>query len=138
MTNWMKKEVKNVKRIALACEDNQELKGQLSQHFGRCPYYLLVDVEGGEIKKTASVSNPYFANHIPGKVPMFINEQGVNVMIAGGMGPRAIDIFSSFGIEVVTGAMGNVGNVLHAYLRGEISGTEPCRHDHPGDHEHCS
>ena len=127
-----------MKKIALACEDNQELKGQLSQHFGRCPYYLLVDVEGEEIKKTTSVSNPYYTNHVPGMVPMFINEQGVNVMIAGGMGPRAIDMFSSFGIEVVTGAMGSVGNVLNAYLRGEISGVVPCQHDHPGDHDHCS
>ena len=70
-------------------------------------------------------------------VPKFISEQGTNVMIAGGMGPRAIDMFSNFGIEVVTGAIGNVGNVLKAYLQGEISGVEPCKHDHPGDHDNC-
>ena len=58
-------------------------------------------------------------------------------MIAGGMGPKAIDMFSNFGIEVVTGAIGNTGNVLQAYLGGEISGVEPCKHDHPGDHDHC-
>jgi len=125
-----------VKRIALACEDNQGLDGQISQHFGRCPYYLLVDVEGDEVKNTEVVNNPYYYNHVPGKVPHFISEQAVNVMIAGGMGPRAIDMFTSLGIEVATGAIGNVGNVLQAYLRGEISGVEPCRHDHPGGHDH--
>jgi predicted Fe-Mo cluster-binding NifX family protein len=125
-----------MKRIALACEDNQGLSGQMSQHFGRCPYYLIVDVEGDEIKRTDSVNNPYYNNHVPGKVPQFINEQGVNVMIAGGMGPRAIDMFTNLGIEVVTGAIGNVGNVLQAYLRGEISGVEPCEHDYPGGHNH--
>ena len=123
-----------MKRIALACEDNQGLDGQISQHFGRCPYYLLVDVEGDEVKNTEVVNNPYYHNHVPGKVPQFISEQAVNVMIAGGMGPRAIDMFTNFGIEVATGAIGNVGNVLQAYLRGEISGVEPCRHDHPGGH----
>jgi len=126
-----------VKKIALACEDNQGLDGQISQHFGRCPYYLLVEVEGSEIKKTDAVDNPYYDDHIPGMVPKFINEQGANVMVAGGMGPRAIDMFSNFGIEVVTGAVGNTGNVLQAYLKGEISGVEPCKHDHPGDHDNC-
>ena len=125
-----------MKRIALACEDDQGLDGQMSQHFGRCPYYLIVDVEGDEIKKTDSVNNPYYNNHVPGMVPQFINEQAVNVMIAGGMGPRAIDMFSNLGMEVVTGAIGNVGNVLQAYLRGEISGVEPCEHDYPGAHNH--
>ena len=123
-----------MKKIALACEDNQGLDGQISQHFGRCPYYLLVEVEGDEIKKKDIVNNPYYENHVPGVVPQFISEQGANVMIAGGMGPRAIDLFSNLGIEVVTGAVGNTGNVLQAYLKGEISGVEPCKHDHPGEH----
>ena len=125
-----------MKRIALACEDNQGLNGQISQHFGRCPCYLFVDVEGDEIRNTEIVNNPYYYNHVPGKVPQFISGLGANVMIAGGMGPRAIDMFTSIGIEVATGAIGNVGNVLQAYLRGEITGAEPCRHDHPGGHEH--
>ena len=126
-----------MKRIALACEDNQGLDGQISQHFGRCPYYLILDVDGEEIKKSETVSNPYYHNHIPGVVPKFIHEQGANVMIAGGMGPRAIDMFTGLGIEVVTGAIGNAGNVLQAYLRGEVSGVEPCKHDHPEGHSHC-
>ena len=124
-----------MKKIALACEDNQGLDGQISQHFGRCPHYLLVDVEGDEIKKKDIVNNPYYENHVPGVVPQFISEQGANVMIAGGMGPRAIDLFSNLGIGVVTGAVGNTGNVLQAYLKGEISGVEPCKHDHPGEHD---
>jgi len=125
-----------MKRIALACEDNQGVSGQISQHFGRCPYYLIVDVDGHEIRKTDSVNNPYYNSHVPGMVPQFISEQGANVMIAGGMGPRAIDMFTSLGIEAVSGATGNVGNVLQAYLRGEISGVEPCEHDYPGGHNH--
>ena len=126
-----------MKKIALACEDNKGLNDQISQHFGRCPSYLIVDVEGEEVKKSDIISNPYYDNHVPGMVPKFISEQGATVMIAGGMGPRAIDMFSNFGIEVVTGAIGNVGNVLKAYLQGEISGVEPCKHDHPGDHDNC-
>lgn len=126
-----------MRKIALACEDSNGLDGQISQHFGRCPNYLIVDVEGNEIKQSNVISNPYYNNHVPGMVPQFISQQGVNVMIAGGMGPRAIDMFSSLGIEVVTGAIGNVGNVLNAYLQGQISGVEPCKHDHPHGSDHC-
>ncbi len=125
-------------RIAFACEDNQGLDAQMSAHFGRCPYYSLVDVEGEEVKDVSVVENPYFNNHVPGQVPQFIGQQNANVMIAGGMGPRAIGIFESLGIGVVTGVGGKVGNVLQAYLKGEISGTVHCAHDHKdscGGHE---
>ena len=126
-----------MRRIALACEDNQGLGGQISQHFGRCPYYLILDVEGEEIIKTDIITNPYYHDHTPGMVPKFINEQGADVMIAGGIGPRAIELFASLGIEVVSGIAGNAGDIVQAYLKGEISGVEACQHDHPGGHSRC-
>lgn len=125
-----------MKRIAFASEDNEGLNGQVSQHFGRCPYYVIVDVEGTDIVTTDNVANPYHHNHVPGKVPQFISEQGAHTMIAGGIGPRAIDLFAGLGIEVISGVTGNVGNVLQAYLRKEISGVEACQHDHSGGHDH--
>ncbi len=113
-----------MKRIAFSCETNQGLQSEMSGHFGRCPYFALIDVEGQDIKHVQVVNNPYFNNHVPGKVPAFISSQNVNVMIAGGMGPRAIDI------EVATGVGGIVENVLRAYLDGRVSGIIPCSHDH--------
>ena len=47
------------------------------------------------------------------------------------MGPRAQQMFQAFGIEVATGAVGNEGRVLGAYMRGELKGFVPCTHDHP-------
>jgi len=124
-------------RIAVACDDNQGLDGQISQHFGRCPYYLIVDVDGDEIVKTDTVANPYYSQHSPGMVPKFIQEQGAHVLISGGIGPRAIDMFASLGIEVVSGTAGNAGDTIQAYLKGEVSGAEGCgHHDHPGGHNH--
>jgi predicted Fe-Mo cluster-binding NifX family protein len=77
------------------------------------------------------VSNPYFEVHRPGVVPRFIRDLGSHVIIAGGMGPRAIEMFHGFGIDVATGATGTVSTVLGAYLRGEHRGVVPCAHDHP-------
>ncbi len=119
-----------MKKIAFACEENKGLESEMSGHFGRCPYFMMVDVEGTEVKKVDPVANPFFNGHVPGAVPEFINKQNVNVMIAGGMGPKAVDMFNGFGIEVATGVGGKVANVLKAYLEGKVSGTVACSHDH--------
>jgi len=119
-----------MKRIAFACEEKNGLQSEMSMHFGRCPYFMMVDVDGKEVKNVQAVENPYFNGHVPGAVPQFINTQKVKVMIAGGMGPKAIDMFHGFGIEVATGVAGKLENVLKAYLDGKVSGTTACSHDH--------
>ncbi len=114
-------------RIAVAVEDDRGLDALLSHHFGRCPYYTLVDVERGKIKGASSVANPFYQEHgQPGQVPNFINNQGAQVIVAGGMGYRAVRFFREFGIEPVTGVSGKVKDVVEAYLEGRIGGAEPC------------
>lgn len=126
-----------MKRIAFASDDNGGLRSEISMHFGRCPFYTMVDIDGGEIVTVSVVDNPYFNNHTPGAVPHFINTQNANVIIAGGMGPRAIDLFNGFGIEVATGIGGQVENVLKAYLEGKVQGIVPCSHDHEHERDQC-
>jgi predicted Fe-Mo cluster-binding NifX family protein len=117
--------------IAVAAEDNRGLQGQVSMHFGRCPYFTVVEVLDGAIQGARAVENPHYGNHQPGAVPQFIHSLGANVILAGGMGPRAVQMFHGFGIDVATGAIGRVDKVLGAYLSGELSGIVPCQHDHP-------
>lgn len=122
-----------MKKIALASEDDCGLDGFLSAHFGRCPYYTFVNVEGERIIGLEVVKNPYYPNHQPGVIPQFIHSQKANVMIAGGMGPRAIDLFNQFGIDVATGVQGKLKDIVESYLRGEINGIVACEH-HGHDH----
>ena len=119
-----------MKRIAFSCEDKNGLNSEMSMHFGRCPFFTLVDVEDGKMTNAQVIANPAFENHVPGVVPKFINDQQANVMVAGGMGPKAIEMFNGFGIEVATGVGGKVEKVLNAYLEGRVKGTAPCEHDH--------
>lgn len=113
-------------RIAIATEDKKDLKSTASHHFGRCPCYVFVDLEGSVVKAVKSVDNPFFERHEPGQVPGFINENGVNVMISGGMGRRAIDFFDQYAIQVATGASGKVSEVVQSYLDGRLTGAAPC------------
>ena len=99
----------------------------MSHHFGRCPYYVFVEIEDGEIKNVEVKENPYFTSHVPGAVPQFIADEGAKVIIAGGMGPRAIDWFRRLGVQPITGVSGIIRDILNDYLVGEIQlGAEPC------------
>ena len=122
-------------RIAVSADDSRGLEGVVSPHFGRCPYYILVDLEGQEVKQVNAVANPYYSQHQPGQVPGFIHNQGADVMLTGGMGRRAIGFFQQFGIEAVTGASGTVRRALEQYLGGELRGAEPCRESLEHAHE---
>jgi predicted Fe-Mo cluster-binding NifX family protein len=113
-------------RVAVSTDDNNGLDSVVSPHFGRCPFYVLVDLEGQQVRGVSTVANPYFDRHERGRVPAFIQEQGVNVMLTGGMGGRALGLFAQYGIEPVTGAYGTVRRALEAYVGGELQGAEPC------------
>ena len=119
------------KLIAVAAEDSRGLDGEVGAHFGRCPYYVLAKANGDKATEfQVVVANPHFDSHQPGLMPQFIRGLGTDVIIAGGMGPRAIEMFHGFGIEVATGATGTVGEVLGAYLRGEYREVVPCSGGH--------
>lgn len=122
----------NGRVIAVTAESDAGLDAQAGHHFGRCPYYTFVTIRDGQVISAAAVANPFFNAHQPGQVPKFIHDQNAHVMIAGGMGGRAIQFFDEFGIEAVTGAFGTVQQTIDAYLSGSLTGTAPCS----GGHEH--
>lgn len=114
-------------RVAVSVDNNNGLDSVVSPHFGRCPYFVLVDLEGQEVKGVNTITNPYYGHHQPGQVPGFIRSQQADVMLTGGMGGRAIAFFEQYGIQAVTGASGTVRRALEQYLNGELRGAKPCR-----------
>jgi predicted Fe-Mo cluster-binding NifX family protein len=125
-------------KIALATDNDMGLEAVLSQHFGRCPYYVVVDVDDKEIREVKALQSPFYGSHgEPGEVPAFIKSLGAQVIISGGMGPKAIGFFEQFGIQAVTGVSGIVREVINEYMGGQIEGARPCSdHDLSHAHEH--
>jgi predicted Fe-Mo cluster-binding NifX family protein len=113
-------------KIAVTAENNNGLESTVAQHFGHAPFFLLVDVENGEITATQSVVNPFSDHHQPGQIPGFIKEQNADVILSGGMGGRAIQFFEQHGIKTATGANGTVRQSLENYLGGNLTGAAPC------------
>ncbi|ACS90742.1 MULTISPECIES: NifB/NifX family molybdenum-iron cluster-binding protein [Thermococcus] len=102
-------------KIAIPAEDKRGLESNVSGHFGRAKYFVFVDVEDNKIKNAEVVEVP-FEEHGPGDLPNFIKEHGGEVVLAYGMGRRAIDYFNQLGIEVVTGAYGKIEDVVDAFI----------------------
>lgn len=110
-------------KIAVA-SDNKKV----SQHFGHCESFEIFHMDGQEVAKSESVGNP---GHRPGFLPNFLNDLGVDVIISGGMGGGAIDIFNEHGITVVTGAVGESEVAAVGYASGSlVSAGTVCQHEH--------
>lgn len=115
-------------KIAVASE-----QAMVTGHFGHCENFIIFDTEDGKIIKSESVPNP---GHRPGFLPVFLSDLGVNVIISGGMGGGAIDIFNSKNIEVITGASGGAEDAVKRYLAGELESTGSICHEHQ-HHDEC-
>lgn len=100
---------------------------RLSLHFGHCESFALVDAEDGNITTQETVPAP---EHQPGLLPKWLGEHGADVIIAGGMGSRAQNLFHEQGIKVVVGAPREEPQKLVAdYLAGKlVTGDNACDH----------
>jgi len=102
-------------------------RGLISQHFGHAELFLIAEIEDGEIKRTETKTPP---PHEPGVIPRWMNELGVNVIITGGMGRRALALFDEYGIKAVVGAPQiDPIEAIKEYLRGTLrTGENVCSH----------
>jgi len=80
----------------------------VSPHFGRCPYFTIIEIEEGEILNKDTIENP---GHRPAFLPQFLSEIGVSCIITGGMGHRARELFAEKNIEIIVGVTGKIDEV---------------------------
>lgn len=116
-------------KIAVASENRM-----VTEHFGHCINFNIYQAENGQIVKSESIPNP---GHRPGFLPNYLHDLGVNVIISGGMGSGAIDIFNEYGIDVIVGASGSAEAAAAAYLQGMLKSTGSVCHEHL-HHDDCA
>ncbi len=88
-------------RIAIPTEGNGGLNAIVSQHFGHAPIYTIFDTETHEVERLPNQSMHRGGTGYPTE---HLARAEVNVMVCGGLGQRAIQMFEQFGIEVYIGA----------------------------------
>jgi len=106
--------------IAFASDDNRGIDGILAYHFGRCPYFTFVEVVDNDIKNVTVENNPYADSHEPGVVPEYIHSKGAEMIVAGGMGPRAQEWFSQLGVRPVVGGYGRIKDIVEQIIQGPV------------------
>ena len=103
--------------------------GRLCMHFGHCSEFAKIeaDVESKKILSKVALQPPA---HEPGVLPKWLHEQGVELVIAGGMGGRARQLFEQAGVKVIVGAPAETPEVIvENYLAGKLqTGSNTCDH----------
>ena len=101
--------------------------GKLSSHFGHCEQFAFIETQNGKIVKTEMRNPPA---HEPGVLPKWLQEQGADVAIVGGMGGNAQQLLQDNGIEVIMGApKDSPESLANQYLTNTlIAGENRCDH----------
>ncbi len=108
-------------RYAIAVDGDQ-----VSPHFGRCEQYVLIDVADGEVAGRRALPNP---GHEPDRLPRLLAEHGVNGVVAGGAGRRAMGLLTEMGIPLCLGVSGTVEDAIAAIAAGTLApGESTCEH----------
>jgi len=102
-------------------------EGKLCSHFGHCEQFVLIEAENGKIRGKMTHTPP---PHEPGVLPKWLHDLGAQVIIAGGMGSRAQQLFVESGIKVITGApVDPPESLVNQYLADIlVTGENVCDH----------
>lgn len=115
--------------LAVAAEGNM-----VCPHFGHCEAFRLYETED---KSWKTLANP---GHEPGFLPGFLAQHGVKLVITGGMGSKAQELFTAQGIKTIVGVSGKLEDAIAAFEKDSLkSSGEVCSaHDYSRnacDHE---
>ena len=118
---------------------------KLCGHFGHCEYFTFAEVNP-ETKEIISIEKKVPEDGISCQSASWISSQGANLVLAGGMGGRPLQIFAQNGAKVVVGCPElEVEEVINQYFNDTLStGENSCGgehhhcHGHRHEHKHCS
>lgn len=97
------------------------MNSTLGAHFGHCDLYTLVEVAEGHVEAIRTLPNvPHQQGGCMAPV-QHLAQNGVQVLIAGGMGMRPLMGFEQVGITVLHGGgAATVGEAVNAFLDGKL------------------
>ncbi|HBQ63845.1 MAG TPA: dinitrogenase iron-molybdenum cofactor [Clostridiales bacterium] len=103
-------------KAAIATDGNT-----VASHFGRCQVYTILELQDGKWKIVKREANP---GHLPGAIPQFLHGLEVEQVVCGGIGNRAMELFSEMGIRVTAGIEGTIDMVIGQLAQGTLAGGE--------------
>ena len=109
--------------------------GEIFQHFGKTESFKVYEVEDNKVVSSEVIGSNGTGH---GALAGLLAEQGVNVLICGGIGGGAQTALTEAGIELCAGAQGNTDQAVESYLKGElVSSGVNCDHHHHEEGHSC-
>ena len=105
-------------KISIPVMDRSGLSSTVGQHFGKVPDYAIIDTDNDELSFLENTSEHRGGVGMP---PELLAKAGVHVMLCAGLGPKAVVMLSSLGIQVFVGAKSTVGETMEAYKAGKLT-----------------
>jgi len=122
-------------KVCVPSANNGGLEDIVGQHFGMVPTYTVLDIDNNSVE---IVENTSQHNGGVGLPPELLSKIGVNIMLCGGLGQKAVNMFCEYGIDVFIGAQGTVETAINDWKEGNLvspTSENVCQgHGHDEDH----
>ncbi|MGB9907783.1 MAG: NifB/NifX family molybdenum-iron cluster-binding protein [Candidatus Saccharicenans sp.] len=109
------------KKIIIPVENQKGLEARLSGHFGRAPYFAVIELEESGVLvsfKTTANYDEHFGGR--GQAHDNILAEKPDILIVYGMGPRGLDSMAAAGVTVLRAEGNTVQEVLDAYKKNRL------------------
>jgi len=107
-------------KIAVSAK-GKNVKSEVSDVFGRSPYFIIAEIKDQKIEKTEAIENKS-TDQMSGagvSTAQLMAEKNVDAVITGNVGPRALDVLKQFNIEIYFGS-GTIKKVLQKFIDGKL------------------
>jgi len=124
-------------KVSIPTKDENGLEGVVEPHFGKAPTYTIIDTENNQVTVIPNTSEHMGGTGLP---PEYLHENGVDIMLCGGLGFKAVNMFESYGIKVFVGAGGTVRDTFEAWKAGKLQNAtaeNSCSEHGHDDHHQC-
>ncbi len=94
------------------------MEGKVNAHFGSSQQFVIIEMEGSKVTGKKILTNETLHDH--GGLAQMLKNEKVGVVIAGGIGMPMANALQKTGLEVITGAQGDVEKVAEDYVNGRL------------------
>ena len=109
-------------RFAIPILSDKGMASEINEHFGMSEYFLVLEADGDRITSTSTLrDDPSAEGHKP--PAHFLADHGVQIVLAGDMGPHMIQILLDRGVRIFKGAVGTAEDAWEDYKAGMLTET---------------
>lgn len=107
-------------KIAVTAEDNNGFESKVNTHFGRSPYFAIVDTDTDEIELVKNEA-ARASGGAGVSAAQLISDRGVEALLSGSVGPKAYTALSSGNIDMYITKDNTVKQAVKSFEEGSLS-----------------